>query len=77
MLICCGISKNWIEGDYQGNHYRYKKVYYTGFDEKKVDGNIAGFVKVREDYPGLLVGSQFEPIYNEYGKLVRVQVYDE
>ena len=76
MFICCGIAKNWIEGDYNGNHYRYKKVYFTSIDEK-TDGQTAGFVKIRQENPDLYVGCQFEPVYNQYGKLVRVDVLDE
>ncbi len=76
MVLCVGISKNWVEGTFNGISYRYKKVYYTGEDDK-TDGVTAGFVKVKQDVPELKVGCQFEPIYNQYGKLQRIDIYED
>lgn len=77
MYLCVGIAKNWVEGVYNGVQYRYRKVYFTGSDDQAVDGVTAGFVKIKKDYIGLKVGCQFEPIYNQYGKLVRLDILDE
>lgn len=73
--LCVGLGA-WREGDYNGNHYRNMRVYYT-VANTKVDGVEAGFFSIKELPAALRVGCQFVPVFNRYGKIDRLDVLPE
>lgn len=66
-FTCVGIGQ-WREGDFDGHHYKNRRIYFT-LENERVLGLEAGFFTVKELPDGFKVGSVFNPVYNRYGKI--------